>query len=106
MDVDEDNKTKKKQPVVELEFEIKHNPARVTLAQLEFISLNHDERYVPIRSEQGDSFGIVILKDTKPDLPEVFVSTEEENNNNNNNEDDNNKDSNDVKIESDDESDN
>jgi len=66
----EDKVEEKKEP--EPEFEMKSNPARVTLAQVKYLSFHTEERYKPIR--EGDAFGIVMLKDLKPELPERLVS--------------------------------
>jgi len=57
---DEKEKEAPKQP--EPLFEVLNNPARVTPSQLLFISFDVDPRYVPIVKE----YGIVLLKDTKP----------------------------------------
>lgn len=57
----------------ELPFEIKKNPARVTVAQMKYISMDVDERYAPIRNNKGDWFGIVMLKDLKPELSRKLI---------------------------------
>lgn len=62
---------KKKQEVPEADFEAKSNPARVTLAQVKFLSFTVDSRYSPVKEE---GFGIVMLKDRKPGEPESFVT--------------------------------
>jgi len=54
--------------------EILQNPVRVTPIQLEFISYDADDRYFPIhQANSSKPFGIVILRDTKPSLPQEFV---------------------------------
>jgi len=55
----------------EPDFEIKSSPARVTLAQVKYLSFDVDERYKPVKE---DAFGIVMLRDLKPGQPEVFVT--------------------------------
>jgi len=62
---------KKKQEVPEPDFEMKSNPARVTLAQVRHLSFTVDERYTPVKDE---GFGIVMLKDGKSGEPETFVT--------------------------------
>jgi 26S proteasome regulatory subunit RPN2 C-terminal domain len=58
---------KKKEP--EPQFEIKENPARVTLAQLPHVTFDTpDARYAPVK--RGEVFGIVILHDNKPGEPQ------------------------------------
>jgi len=63
---------KKPEPEPEPEFEIKTNPARVTAAQIKHLAFNVDDRYKPVK--EGDVFGIVMLRDTKPGEPEHFVA--------------------------------
>jgi len=53
-------------------FEVKQNPSRVTLPQVKYLSFDVDDRYVPIK--KGEVFGVVVLKDTKPELPEELVT--------------------------------
>jgi len=64
----EEGEKEKEEP----EFEILSNPARVTLRQKTFITFDVDDRYSPVKTD--DLFGIVLLKDNKPELPEEFVS--------------------------------
>jgi len=45
----------------------------VTMAQLKYLSFDVDERYKPLKPE-SQAFGIVMLKDTKPEATEDFVS--------------------------------
>jgi len=79
---EEKKKRRKKEPT----SEIKQNPARITVEQLKYISFKDDERFQPIRSnKKGDLFGIVVLKDSKPELPEDIVDSSENANNNSNN---------------------
>ena len=47
------------------------NPARVTRAQLKFISFDVDERYQPVTE---GVMGVVMLKDTKPGEPEEIIT--------------------------------
>jgi 26S proteasome regulatory subunit N2 len=53
--------------------EILKNPARVTPLQLGFISFNVSDRFSPLPSHSSKSFGILLLKDAKPELPTEFV---------------------------------
>lgn len=62
-------KEKEKQP--EPTSEIKQNPARVTPAQLKYLSFDIDKRYVPVKKVEIS--GIVMLKDLQPDAPESLV---------------------------------
>ena len=64
---EEPAKEKKQEPA----FEILNNPARVTKGQISVLSFDSDERYVPLKKE--NIYGIVMLKDTKPEQEEVFV---------------------------------
>merc|ERR1711988_637022 len=52
-------------------FEILQNPARVTVAQVKYVTFDADERYVPV--EKGEISGIIMLKDLKPDQPEELI---------------------------------
>jgi 26S proteasome regulatory subunit N2 len=73
---------KKKKKEKEPDFEVKENPARVTPAQLKYLSFDRDDRYVPIKFANGIvELGFVMLQDKKPDQPEVledFKNTKEE----------------------------
>jgi len=71
MDVEtKEAEKKEKKPVKpEVEFEILNNPARVTPSQLPFVSFTSDSRYVPIT----EAYGIVLLKDTKPEEKEELL---------------------------------
>jgi len=55
----------KKEP----DFEILHNPARVTMPQWKHISFNVDMKYLPLKKEMG----IIMLKNLKPEENEVLV---------------------------------
>eukprot|EP01128_Nolandella_sp_AFSM9_P005247 TRINITY_DN250_c1_g1_i2.p1 TRINITY_DN250_c1_g1~~TRINITY_DN250_c1_g1_i2.p1 ORF type:complete len:1031 (+),score=352.39 TRINITY_DN250_c1_g1_i2:158-3250(+) len=66
---EEKKEEEKKEP--EPEFELLNNPARVTRTQLKHISFDVDSRYVPI--SEG-VHGIVVLKDTTPDLNEEIIT--------------------------------
>jgi len=68
---EEEKKEEEKKP--EDNFEILHNPARVTPAQLKYITFDVDERYTPIK--RGEVYRIVILKDNKPGAPEELAGT-------------------------------
>ncbi|GAA0166442.1 protease [Lithospermum erythrorhizon] len=57
----------------EASFEILVNPARVVPAQEKFIKFLEDSRYVPVRSAPS---GFVLLRDLRPDEPEVLSLTE------------------------------
>uniref|UniRef100_A0A6B2KX95 Uncharacterized protein n=1 Tax=Arcella intermedia TaxID=1963864 RepID=A0A6B2KX95_9EUKA len=60
-------------PVVEKpepEFELLDNPARVTRAQLKYITFDVDPRYVPITE---GVHGVILLKDTKPGESEDII---------------------------------
>lgn len=65
----EEEKKKEKEP----EFELIQNPTRVIKPQLKVISLPKNARYVPLKDV--GSGGIIMLKDTQSDLPEVIVET-------------------------------
>jgi len=68
---EKEKEKKKKEP--EPQSEIKENPARVTLAQLPYITFDTpDARYTPVK--RGEVFGIVILHDNLPGAPEEFVA--------------------------------
>jgi len=54
----------------EPEFELLDNPARVTRAQLKYITFDVDPRYVPI--SEG-VHGVILLKDTKPGETEDII---------------------------------
>jgi len=64
---------KKKKKKQEPPFEILENPARVTRAQLKYLTFDVDPRYVPI-AHQGDLLGIVMLKDKKPEEKEELIT--------------------------------
>jgi len=66
---EEEKKEEEKKP--EDNFEILHNPARVTPAQLKYITFDIDERYAPVK--RGEVYRIVILKDNKPGVPEELA---------------------------------
>ena len=57
-------------------FEVKCNPARVLVAQIGYLKVDEDSRYVPVDS--GKMFGITVLRDTKPNEPVVLVSAGDE----------------------------
>lgn len=59
---------KEKEP----KFEFLSNPARVLPAQLKHLSFKKDSRYTPVK--KGDLFGILMLKDTQPDLEESIIT--------------------------------
>lgn len=54
-------------------FEILTNPARVVPAQEEYIKFAETSRYLPIKAS---SSGFVLLKDLRPNEPEVFALTD------------------------------
>jgi len=68
---EEEKKEEEKKPDPEPSFETKSNPARVTANQVKYLSFN-DERYTPVK--EGEVFGIVMLKDNKPQEPENFIT--------------------------------
>lgn len=66
-------KTEKKKKEPEATSENKENPARVTLAQLPYVTFDTPEaRYTPVK--RGEVFGIVILHDNQPGAPEELVA--------------------------------
>jgi len=69
MDVEKDEKVKQEVKKDEPNFEILKNPARVTPTQLPLITFDVDPRYLPIVSD----YGVVLLKDTKPDEKEELL---------------------------------
>jgi 26S proteasome regulatory subunit N2 len=71
MDVDEEKKEEEKPVVPEAAFEVLANPARVTGAQVKFISFDADERYQPVTD---GVMGIILLKDNKPGEPEDIIT--------------------------------
>ncbi|CAI9117777.1 OLC1v1019260C2 [Oldenlandia corymbosa var. corymbosa] len=54
-------------------FETLTNPARVVPAQEKFIRFKEDSRYVPVKAA---SSGFVLLRDLRPDEPEVLALTD------------------------------
>ncbi|WMV31378.1 hypothetical protein MTR67_024763 [Solanum verrucosum] len=62
---------KKNEP--EPSFEILTNPARVVPTQEKYIKFLEESRYLPIKSS---SSGFVLLKDLRPDEPEVLALTD------------------------------
>jgi len=54
----------------EPEFEILTNPARVTVKQREYLTCSSSQRYVPVTRKLS---GIVVLRDTQPNLPEDLI---------------------------------
>jgi len=71
-DKEEKKEEEKKPEEKEEDFEIKSNPARITVQQTHFLSFDVDTRYQPIK--QRDIFGIVVLRDLKPGEPEELVT--------------------------------
>ncbi|KAM2404235.1 hypothetical protein EV1_031240 [Malus domestica] len=67
-----DNSTEKKSEP-EPCFEILTNPARVVPAQEQYIKFLEDSRYVPVKLAPS---GFVLLRDLKPDEPEVLSLTD------------------------------
>jgi len=65
---EEEKKPEEEEPL----FEIKTNPARITILQTHHLSFDVDTRYQPIK--QHDVFGIVVLRDLKPGEPEDLVT--------------------------------
>jgi len=63
-----DAKEKKKEP--EPESETLKNPSRVTPSQQQFVAAILPQRYVPVKAKL---WGIVVLKDTEPEVAEDFV---------------------------------
>jgi len=64
----EEEKKKEPEPL----FEIKSNPARVAVGQLQHLTFDSDPRYTPVKT--GEVFGIVMLRDNNPNEPEELVS--------------------------------
>eukprot|EP01113_Clastostelium_recurvatum_P036086 TRINITY_DN509_c0_g1_i1.p1 TRINITY_DN509_c0_g1~~TRINITY_DN509_c0_g1_i1.p1 ORF type:complete len:961 (+),score=274.09 TRINITY_DN509_c0_g1_i1:139-3021(+) len=62
----------KKEEKKEESFEIKSNPARVTFLQAPHIAFDADSKYQPVK--QRDVYGIVLLKNQRPDEPEELVT--------------------------------
>ena len=52
------------------------NPARLVPSQMRFISLNADQRYVPVSRRVCAAAGIVMLIDCDPAAPENVVKVE------------------------------
>ena len=71
---EEEEKKKEEKEKKEESFEIKQNPARVTVSQRAFIS-KEDGRWQPLKK---DMFGILLLKDTQPDQPVALVTDDDE----------------------------
>jgi len=67
---DEEKRKEPKEP--EPQFEIKSNPARVALGQLQYLSFDVDARYTPVKT--GEVFGIVLLHNNRLGEPEELVS--------------------------------
>uniref|UniRef100_A0A0D6QRD2 26S proteasome non-ATPase regulatory subunit 1 homolog n=1 Tax=Araucaria cunninghamii TaxID=56994 RepID=A0A0D6QRD2_ARACU len=67
-----DNASEKKAEA-EASYEVLTNPARVVPAQEKYIEFFEKSRYMPIKLAPS---GFVLLKDTKPSEPEVFVLTD------------------------------
>jgi len=65
---EEERKAKEPEP----EFEILHNPARVTWSQQKQITFDPKQRYVPVKEKLA---GIVMLRDTRPDEKEELVAS-------------------------------
>ena len=70
----EESEKKEKEKKEEEPFEVKQNPARVTVSQRAFIS-KEDSRWQPLKKEM---FGILLLKDTQPDQPIALVTDDDE----------------------------
>jgi len=68
MEVEDEKKKAPEKP--EPEFELLDNPARVTRAQLKYITFDVDPRYVPITE---GVHGVILLKDTKPGETEDII---------------------------------
>jgi len=67
----EETENKEKEPAKpEPTFEILNNPSRVTPSQRSVISFDVDPRYVPVSAAE---YGIVLLKDTKPEEKEELL---------------------------------
>lgn len=71
-DVKGADKEKEKEKEKEPDSEVLKNPARVTAAQQPLITYDKAQRYIPVKSRL---WGIVILKDGKPDEGEELVVT-------------------------------
>jgi 26S proteasome regulatory subunit N2 len=69
---EEEKKKEEKKEEKEPDFEIKNNPARVTRAQVKYLSFDISDRYSPVRSSHVS--GIVMLHDNKPGQPEELVT--------------------------------
>jgi 26S proteasome regulatory subunit N2 len=61
-------------PVAEPDFELKSNPARITVPQLQYLrdSGASNERYSSVRQGQA-RIGVIILSDSRPDEPTKIV---------------------------------
>jgi len=55
------------------DHEILQNPARVTIAQRDFIVFDQDERYRPVRPGRITGSGVILLSDAKPEEEQVIV---------------------------------
>lgn len=66
--------TEEKKSVPEPDFEDLKNPTRVTWSQEQYVVYDHSQRYLPVKKHLS---GIVLLRDTKPDLPEELVVQKE-----------------------------
>jgi 26S proteasome regulatory subunit N2 len=105
MDVEEDEKEKEKESAMEVDkedakdakegepkegeqkeegekeeekpkdHEILQNPARVTIAQREYVVFDQDERYRPVRPGRISGSGVILLTDSKPDDEQVIVES-------------------------------
>ena len=71
---EEEKKKKKEQAPPEPNFEVKQNPARVTVPQLSYVKFERDPeaRYHSVREGQP-RIGVTILVDTKPNEPVKLV---------------------------------
>eukprot|EP01132_Coremiostelium_polycephalum_P003896 gene3896-4863_t len=70
---EKEQKEKEEKEKEEPLFERKSNPARVVPKQLHYIQFD-DSRYVPVK--KSPCIGILMLKDTTPDVPEQLVVKE------------------------------
>ncbi len=59
----------------EPDFQIKSNPARITVPQLSFVQMERDARYVPVRVGGRTRIGVTMLEDTQPEKPTVLAKT-------------------------------